>query len=262
MSRLQWSTPGSREYETGVDRGVLYVGGQPGVAWVGLTSVEVAPDGGGAKSYYLDGEKYLLVSEAEEFAATINAFTYPALFAECDGSRSVRSGLTLTQQRRRTFGFSYRTMLGNDLKPESGYKIHLVYNALAEPSQRSNASSGENTDPTPFSWNVVTKAPAVAGYKRTAHVEIDSRTTDANVLNLVEETIYGNETDEARLPSIEELVEMYDAFFFYVVTDNGDGTATISGPDDSITPLSEILLQFNWPTVVPVDEDSYTISDG
>lgn len=262
MTRLNWGAPGSREYENGVDRGVLYVQGHPGVAWDGLTSVDVSPEGGGSKSYYLDGEKYLLVSTAEEYAATINAFTYPDLFAECDGSRSVRSGLKLTQQRRKLFGFSYRTMIGNDLKPEAGYKIHLVYNAIAEPSARTNNTQGDSSEPDPFSWSIRTRPPVVPGYKRTAHIEIDSRTTDSKVLKLVEDALYGDDENQPRLPPISEVIEMYDAFFVFVVTDNGDGTATISGPDDAITEIDDGLFQFNWHTVLPVDEDTYTISDG
>ncbi|AWN05970.1 major tail protein [Streptomyces phage PherryCruz] len=263
MTRLDWSTPGSRDFETGVDRGVLYLTGQPGVAWTGLTSVELAPEGGGAKSYYLDGEKILLVSAREEFGATINAFTYPPQFAECDGSRSVRNGLSLRQQRRKPFGFSWRTTVGTDLNPSAGYKIHLVYNALAEPSSRTHETMTDSVDPNPFTWSVKTKPPAVSGYKRTSHIEIDSRTTDPNVLALVEEALYGTDAQQPYLPTLDQLVEMYDAFFVFVVTDNGDGTATISGPDDAITHLDDILLQFNWPTVVPtVDPDAYTISDG
>lgn len=262
MARLEWNTIGDRLYEAGIDRGVLYVEGQVGVAWTGLTSVEMTPTGGGSKSYYLDGNKYLLVSAAEEFGATINAFTYPEQFALCDGSSQPRPGLRLTQQRRKTFGFSYRTMVGSDLNSDLGYKIHIVYNALADPSQQSYSSIGDSVEPTEFSWSITTKPPIVSGYKRTSHVEIDSRTTDSNVLSLVEDALYGNDEDMPRLPSYTELISMFDAFFVFVVTDNGDGTFTISGPDDAIQQLDDIYLQFDWPTVVSVDENTYTISDG
>jgi len=261
VTRLEWDAPGSREFETGVDRGVLYLNGQAGVPWTGLTSVELAPEGGGTKSYYLDGEKILLVSAREEFGATINAFTYPPQFSECDGSRSIRNGLSLRQQRRKPFGFSWRTMVGNDLNPEAGYKIHLVYNAMVEPSNRTHETATDTVDPTPFSWPVKTKPPVVPGYKRTSHVEIDSRTTDPNVLAILEEALYGTDEEMPYLPTFDQLVEMYDRFFVFVVVDNGDGTATISGPDDAITHLDDILVQFNWPTVVEVDPDTYTISD-
>lgn len=262
MAKLVWGTPNSRLYETGVDRGVLYVEGQPGVPWNGLTSIEMSPSGGGSKSYYLDGNKYLIASSAEEFGATINAFTYPPEFEQCDGSSSARPGLVLTQQRRKSFGFSYRTLVGSENNGDLGYKIHLVYNALAEPTERSYSTVGEDVEPLGFSWTINTRPPAIPGFKRTSHIEIDSRTTDSNVLGLVEEALYGTDEDLARLPSFEELLTMFDAFFVFVVTDNGDGTATISGPDDAITQLDDILLQFSWPTVLPVDEDSYTISDG
>jgi hypothetical protein len=262
MAKLEWDVSGTRHYEAGVDRGVLYVDGNPGVAWSGLTSVEMNPTGGGSKSYYLDGQKYLLVSSAEEFGATINAFTYPDLFTQCDGTSEVRAGLRLTQQRRKQFAFSYRTMIGSDLNNEHGYKIHIVYNALAEPSQRSYPTIGDSPEPTEFSWNITTKPPVIPGYKRTSHVEIDSRYTDANVLKLVEDTLYGDAENLPRLPTFAELVEFYDAFFVFVVTDNGDGIFTISGPDEAITPSGDIYLQFDWPTVVEVDPNTYTISDG
>lgn len=262
MSKLEWGTPGSRTYETGVDRGVLYIDGQPGVAWSGLTSVEISPSGGGVKSYYLDGNKYLIASAAEEFGATINAFTYPPEFAMCDGTGSPRPGLVLRQQRRKPFGFSYRTMVGSDENGDAGYKIHLIYNALAEPSSVSHSTIGEDVEPADFSWTITTKPAVVPGYKRTSHIEIDSRTTDSNVLRTVEETLYGTEEDLPRLPTFAELITLYDAFFVFVVTDNGDGTFTISGPDDAIQPLSDILLQFDWSTVVPIDTNTYTISSG
>lgn len=262
MAKLEWGTPNSRLYETGVDRGVLYVDGQPGVPWNGLTSVEMSPTGGGSKSYYLDGNKYLIASSAEEFGATINAFTYPPEFGQCDGSSSARPGLVLTQQRRKSFGFSYRTLVGSESNGDLGYKIHLVYNALAEPTERSYSSVGEDVEPLGFSWTINTRPPAIPGFKRTSHIEIDSRTTDANVLALVEEALYGTDEDLARLPSFSELLEMFDAFFVFVVTDNGDGTFTISGPDEAISHLGDIYLQFDWPTVLPVDANTYTISDG
>ncbi|QEQ93882.1 major tail protein [Streptomyces phage Kardashian] len=262
MAKLEWGTPNSRLYETGVDRGVLYLEGQPGVPWVGLTSVEMSPSGGGSKSYYLDGNKYLIASSAEEFGATINAYTYPPEFGQCDGSSSARPGLVLSQQRRKTFGFSYRTIVGSETNGDLGYKIHLVYNAMADPTDRSYSSVGEDVEPIEFSWSISTKPPAIPGYKRTSHIEIDSRTTDSNVLRTVEEALYGTDEDLPRLPSFAELLELYDAFFVFVVTDNGDGIYTVSGPDDAITELGEFYLQFNWPTVVQVDEDSYTISSG
>lgn len=262
MPRLTWDASGSRIYETGVDQGVLYIEGQPGVPWSGLTSVEINPSGGGAKSYYLDGNKYLIMAEAEEFGATINALTYPPEFAQCEGSSSARNGLILTQQRKKTFGFSYRTMIGNDLTGELGYKIHIVYNALAEPSNNTYNSIGEDIDPIEFSWSVVTKPPLTAGHRRTSHVVIDSRTTDRNVMRTVEDALYGSDENLPYLPTFDQLIELYDAFFVFVVTDNGDRTYTVSGPDEAITEFGDFYLEFDWPTVVEVDPVTYTISSG
>lgn len=262
MARLAWDAPGSRFYETGIDRGVLYLQDKPGVPWSGLTSVDVSPSGGGVKSYYLDGEKYLIISAREEFGGTLNALTYPPEFGQCDGSAQVRSGLFLQNQRRKTFGLSYRTMIGSDQSPEHGYKIHIVYNAVAEPTQRNYGTRGDNEDPTEFSWNLTTRPPRIEGYQSTSHVIIDSRTTDKNVLGLVENALYGDEEGMAYLPAFDELVSMFDAYFVFVVTDNGDHTYTISGPDDAILEEDDIFLKFDWPTVIPVDENTYTISSG
>jgi len=262
MAKITWDTAGSRFYETGVDRGVLYLDGQAGVPWSGLRSVEMNPTGGGSKSYYLDGNKYLVASSTEEFGATINAFVYPPEFGQCDGTSSARPGLILTQQRRKQFGFSYRTKVGSDLDGDFGYKIHLVYNALAEPSARNYSSVGEDVEPIEFSWTITTRPPVIPGFKRTSHIEIDSRTTSKEVMGLLEETLYGNDDEQAKLPTFTELLAIFDAFFVFVLTDNGEGIWTISGPDEAISQLDDITLLFDWPTVVPVDANTYTISDG
>jgi len=261
VTRLNWGTPGSRQYETGVDRGVLYVGVQAGVPWVGLSSVDESPSGGENKAYYMDGVKYLNVSSAEEFEATINAFTYPPEFAQCDGTAEVRSGLFVTHQRKKQFGFSYRTTLGNDTEGDGhGYKIHLVYNALAAPSQRSYSTTSNSTEPTSFSWNITTKPPAMAGYRRTAHIVIDSRDTDVVVLKAVEDALYGDELNSPRLPSLSELKEMYDQLFDLVVVDNGDGTYTATGPDSVIQVLNDEIWQITSPAAVNIDDDTFTLT--
>lgn len=260
MTRLEWGTPGSRRYETGVDRGVLYVGDQAGVPWVGLSSVDETPSGGEAKAYYIDGVKYLNVSSAEEFEATINAFTYPPEFAQCDGTAQVRSGLFVTHQRRKQFGFSYRTGVGDDAKSERGYKIHLVYNALATPTQKTYSTTSTSTDFTTFSWSLTTRPPAMAGYRRTAHVIIDSATTDVVVLKAVEDALYGNELTAPRLPTLSQLAEMYDELFDLVVVDNGDGTYTASGPDSVIQVLNDEIWQITSPNAINVDDTTFTLT--
>lgn len=260
MTRIEWGTPGSREYETGVDRGVLYVGADAGVPWVGLSSVDESPSGGEAKAYYMDGVKYLNVSSAEEFEATINAFTYPPKFAECDGTAQARTGLFVTHQRRKQFGFSYRTGVGNDLKNEHGYKIHLVYNALAAPTQKSYTTTNDSPEAATFSWSLTTKPPAMAGYRSTAHVIIDSATTDVVVLKAIEDTLYGGELTQPRLPSLSELTDMYDELFDLVVVDNGDGTYTATGPGSVIQVLNDEIWQITSPNAVNVDDTVFTLT--
>lgn len=210
MARLIWSASGERYYETGVDRGVLYVDAQPGVAWTGLTSVSEAPAGGEARPYYIDGIKYLNLSLIEEFAATINAFSSPPEFGPCDGSVAIQNGLFAAHQPRKPFGFSYRTKIGNDIDGvDHGYKIHLVYNALAAPSGRSNTSIGETTEPNEFSWSVTTVPPVVTGFRPTAHLVVDSRYTPTGLLVAIEDILYGSDAAAPRLPTVLELKTMF-----------------------------------------------------
>jgi hypothetical protein len=209
VARLTWSAFGKRFYETGVDRGVLYVS-SGGVAWPGLISVSEAPSGGDAKPYYFDGVKFLNLAATEEFEATLNAFFSPSEFAACDGIAAVQNGLFASQQPRKSFGLSYRTRIGNDIDgPEHGYKIHLVYNALAEPSSRDNASLGGNADPDVFSWKITTLAPALTGFKPSAHLVVDSRLTDPDVLAAVEDQLYGSVSTSSALPTPDELVAIF-----------------------------------------------------
>ena len=235
MTRLSWAATGERFYETGVDRGVLYVGLEPGVAWTGLISVSETPTGGEPRPFYQDGIKYLNLAAAEEFAATINAFSAPKEFAPCDGISSVQNGLFATQQPRKAFGLSYRTNIGNDVDGQNhGYKIHLVYNALAGPSERTNATMGAEVQPTTLTWQITTLPPSLTGRKPTAHFVIDSRYALPSLLIDVEDILYGNETSEARLPTVSELVDM----FANPVFDPGAPTETPSYTYDGGSPSS------------------------
>lgn len=210
MPRLSWDAVGQRFYETGVDRGVLYVEANPGVAWTGLTSVSESSSGGEAKAYYIDGVKYLNISSAEEFEATLEAFASPSEFGPCDGTVSVQNGLFVTQQPRKSFGLSYRTKIGNDTDgTDHGYKIHLVYNALAAPSDRANKTMGDSTDPLGLSWTITTLSPVVTGFKPTAHFVIDSRFTPTEILIEVEDTLYGNDANAPRQPPAQELTDIF-----------------------------------------------------
>jgi hypothetical protein len=210
MTKIIWGTSGERVYEAGVDRGVLYVGLTQGVAWNGLTAVKENPSGGEAVPYYIDGFKYLNVSAGEEFEATIDALSSPLEFFACDGISSLANGLFATQQPRVSFGLSYRTKLGNDLNGlDHGYKIHLVYNALAAPSSRDNNTLNTASTPVGFSWSITSRPPIVSGIRPTAHLVVDSRKASAVVLTSLEGLLYGTDVLGARLPSPQELITLF-----------------------------------------------------
>jgi hypothetical protein len=212
MTRLNWSANGSRFFETGVDRGVLYVASLPGVAWTGLVSIAEAPSGGTPRAYYVDGFKYLNVASAEEYEATINALSAPREFDPCDGNSRIQNGLIVTQQARKSFDLSYRTLVGNDtVGSDFGYKIHLIYNALAAPSQKSNDTFSDSGNISPFSWKITTRPPSITGYKPTAHLVIDSRYTDPEKLVVIEDLLYGTDDDPATMPTPDELIDIFNA---------------------------------------------------
>ena len=212
MSRLTWGALGERYFETGVDRGVLYVGEDPGVAWNGLISVSESPTGGEAKPAYVDGYKFRNLASSEEFEATIDAFTAPKEFGPCDGTSAIQNGLFITQQPRKRFNFTYRTMVGNGAQgPDADYKIHLVYNALASPSERSNNTLSESAEAASRSWSITTRSPFHVGHKPTAHFIIDSRYTPGTLLTYIEGLLYGTEANAPRMPSVEELIDAFNS---------------------------------------------------
>lgn len=210
MSRITWGDTGTRFYEQGTDRGVLFLAGIAGVPWNGLKSVTESPSGGEATPYYFDGVKYQNVLSSEEFEATIKAFSSPSEFGECDGESSLANGLFVSQQPRKPFGLSYRTQIGNDLEAlQHGYKIHLVYNALASPTQKDNATIGGAATPTDFSWPISTTPVEITGRKASAHLIIDSRTTDSLVLLDLENLLYGTDETSSSLPTVEEVITLF-----------------------------------------------------
>lgn len=197
MARLEWDKTGERLYETGTDRGVLYVasnGTYPtGVAWNGLTGVDENPSGAEANAQYADNIKYLELRSAEDFGATVTAYTYPDEFEQCDGSAEPTTGMYIGQQARKTFGMSYRTKIGNDTDgDEHGYYIHLIYGATASPSQRSYKTINDSPEPIEFSWEVTTTPVNIAGYKPVAHVRINSTKADEEKLAVLESVLYGS----------------------------------------------------------------------
>lgn len=214
MAKLVWDQTGERLYETGVSKGVLYLINSSGVydsgvAWNGLTAVNEAPTGAEANPIYADNIKYLNLMSAEYFAATIEAYTYPPEFAECDGSASIATGITIGQQTRKPFGFAYQTVIGNDTEGvDYGYKIHLVYGAMAAPSDRSYATIGDTPEAIAMSWEITTTPVAVTGYLPTASLTIDSTKVDSTKLEAIEAILYGGDNAEARLPLPDEIITL------------------------------------------------------
>lgn len=215
MAELVWGVSGQRYFETGIDRGVLYPRVGPGVAWSGLTAVNEKPSGGDPTAFYADGYKYLNLSSAEEYAAGIEAFSAPPEFAACDGTTGIHNGLFITQQRRQQFGFSYRTIVGNDSDgSDHGYKIHLVYNALASPSSKNYRTLSNSAEPLSLSWDITTTPPDISGYRPSAHFVIDSRYTPRILMNQFEGILYGTAGTEPYLPSVDELMELFNSMVY------------------------------------------------
>lgn len=221
MAKLQWDLTGEHIYETGISKGVLYkhdneANKQYSKAspWNGLTSVSESPTGAEATALYADNIKYLNMMSAEEFGGTIEAYTYPDAFAECDGSATIAVGITIGQQARVPFGLSYQTVVGNDTIGEAyGYKIHLIYGCLASPSDRSYQTINDSPEAITFSWEFSTTPVNVEGHKATSLVVIDSTkfTTEADKAKLqaLEDILYGTDEAEARLPLPDEIAEMF-----------------------------------------------------
>lgn len=214
MSKLVWDKTGERLYETGVKQGVLYpqaAGGTypKGVAWNGLTNITETPSGAEATALYADDIKYLNLISTEELGGTIEAYTYPDEFAECDGSAALTAGVYIGQQNRKTFGLCYRTTLGNDVDSNAyGYKLHLVYGALAAPSEKAYSTINDSPEAITFSWEFSTTPVNVAGFKPTANIVIDSTKVDAEKLAALEKILYGDTEAEARLPLPDEVAQV------------------------------------------------------
>lgn len=214
MSKLVWDQSGKRLYETGVDHGVLYpiqTGGvySKGVAWNGLTAVTESPSGADINDIYADNMKYLGLVGAEKFGATVEAYTYPDEFAECDGSVELVKGATIGQQNRKVFGMVYRTVIGNDVDGnEHGYKLHLIYGATAAPSEKAYNTINEDPEAITFSWELSTTPVNVTGHKPTASLTIDSTKADPTKLAELEKILFGDTETEPRLPLPDEIAQL------------------------------------------------------
>lgn len=214
MAKIKWDETGEKIYETGVKNGVLYLPNETGqyvtgVAWNGLTAVTESPSGAESTPLYADDIKYVELFSAEEFGATLECYTYPDEFAECDGSAEVTPGVIIGQQNRKTFGLCYRTTLGNDVKGnEFGYKLHLIYGAKASPSEKSYSTINDSPEAITFSYEITTTPVNVTGHKPTASLTINSTKVDPTKLQQLEAMLYGAESAEAKLPLPDEVINL------------------------------------------------------
>ena len=216
MAKITWDGTGERKYETGTDHGVLYLPGSSGtydkgVAWNGLTGVTLSPSGAESTDLYADNIKYGSMRSAETFAFTIEAYTCPKEFYECDGTVAAADGVYIGQQKRKSFGFSYRSQVGNDTATESddGYKLHLIYGATASPSEKAYQTINDSPEAITFSWECETTPVSVTGHEPTAHIEIDSTVANPTKLQELEKKLYGDTTNEAKLPTPDEVIEIF-----------------------------------------------------
>lgn len=217
MAKIKWDETGEKIYETGVKNGVLYLPDETGayvkgVAWNGLTAVTESPSGAESTPLYADDIKYVELFSAEEFGATLECYTYPDEFAECDGSAEVAPGVIIGQQNRKTFGLCYRTTLGNDVKGnEFGYKLHLIYGAKASPSEKSYSTINDSPEAITFSYEITTTPVNVTGHKPTASLTINSTKVDPTKLQQLEAMLYGSDgggSAEAKLPLPDEVINL------------------------------------------------------
>lgn len=254
MTALVWDQTGQRFYETGVDRGVLYIpdnGGNytNGVAWNGLVSVSEKPSGAEANPQYADNTKYLNLFSAEEFGATLEAFTYPDEFAQFDGLATPEIGITIGQQSRKAFGLSYRTRLGNDIDGDDyGYKLHLVYGCQASPSEKGYNTINDSPEAITFSWEITTSPVAVTGYKPTSILTIDSTKVDATALTALQNFLWGTVGTDPSLPLPDAVI----ALFSGTATSVTPTEPTFNSGTNTITiPTVTGVTYYNGATAVP-----------
>lgn len=259
MVQLEWDKIDERRFETGIDRGVLYLEDGRGVSWSGFTSVDenVAET---TSPFFLDGVKYLDVPTISDYEATLKAFTYPDEFLEYEGMLSLGGGLYADDQPPKQFSLSYRTLVGDGLRGiEFGYRTHLVWNLIASIDAKSFTTNTNIQNLSDFTWKVSSLPETIPGYRPTAHAYIDSTKIDPFLLADLEAILYGTDEVEARLPSLSELNDFLADWTLFVVTDNGDGTFTIEGPDELMDVDEDGLFEIREINATHITPNAYTI---
>lgn len=257
MPTLSWNDAGTRRFETGLDRGVLYLDNSVGVAWNGLLSVSEEKVGQEIIGLYYDGLKHYDYVTPKEYAATLTAYTYPSQFSEYEGIVTIDNNIQIDNQRHKRFGLSYRTQIGNDLNEDLGYKIHVLYDLTAVPSDVTYGSSSDSPEIIEFEWQITSRPKNVAGYRPTSHVIIDSTKTSPDVLVAIQNILYGTSTSNPQLPTISALQNLTSMLS---IVDNNDGTWTAIGPDSIVYMIDANTFEINSPSVSVIDDTTFQIS--
>lgn len=240
MTRISWSQNGERYFEAGIDRGVLYIGDDTGVPWIGLVNFAKQQSGGESVPRYLDGIKISNRTSPENFEGTLDAYTYPSQFEQCDGTSRFQNGLRVTQQRRKSFNMVFRTKIGNDIAGlDKAYKLHVLYNLKAEPSTRGYRTLVDQNEPITLSWKITSRPERISGFRPSSYFVIDSRDIPAELLMQLEDLFYGTETTEATLPSAGELMFIFDSYLD-TVYDAGTPFTPVFATYDAGTPSTPV----------------------
>lgn len=254
MGRLVWDQTGERLFEIGVDRAVLYLSDGTGVPWNGFVSMEEKPLISSNDGVFVDGVKVGMLDDHEELSLSVSALTYPDEFEAYDGFEEV-GGVLFDSQPKQLFALSYRTLIGNDTEStERGYKIHLVYNAITESSDEAYETLSGSISATEFVWNLLTIPVEIRGFRPTAHIFIDSTEVHPELLSWLEDALYGTEDSDPHIPSMQDVIDTFNAWYGVVI--NPDGTWTATCPSDWIV-LDGDMFTLNWPNAV-IDGDNYT----
>ena len=261
MTTVTWDQVGSRFFEVGVDRGVLYLPDGKGIPWSGLISVNEQVSGNDPNSVYFDGVKYSDVMGTGEFSATLSAYTYPDEFLQFEGVFEAGNGLYVTNQPQQRFGLSYRTRIGSDEDQDLGYKIHVLYNLTAVPSQKNFQAIGDTIDPIAFEWTLSSMPSEAPPFRPTSHLIFDTRKMSPLLIQDIENTLYGTPAADPILPPLNFFVAYIGDWVIMRITDNLDGTWTATGPDEYFVMLDSTTFQINNANATYLDGDTYVIGD-
>lgn len=259
-NRIRWDNPLDREFETGLDRGVLYLTDGTAVPWNGLISID-ENGGDSSETYYMDGRPYLIVPKPKEFTATLRAYTYPDEFAPAMGLVEAADGAYLDSQMGEMFALSYRTLIGNAVNGEqAGYKIHLIYNATVAPPASSSTSLSDSVNPNELSWDIQAVPVAIPGHRPTAHIIIDTRHMSFDRLQIIEALLYGTGNSGPTMPSAATILNLVSYGGVITITDNGDGTWTAEGALDNVHMLDDYVFEITSVDAVDHGDGTYTIT--